>query len=62
MFIRKMTALAFLVISALPATSYAADGTINFTGTITDAACKVTPVRHVKHCSSGRYVAGKGLF
>lgn len=43
MFTKNMTGLGLLVALLLPVTSFAADGTINFTGTITDATCKVTP-------------------
>ncbi|WP_235589274.1 fimbrial protein [Type-D symbiont of Plautia stali] len=42
--IKKMSARALLLaLSFSTFATFAADGTINFTGTITDATCKVTP-------------------
>lgn len=38
-----MIALSLLAGAAFVSAAHAADGTINFTGTITDAACTVTP-------------------
>ena len=40
---KKLIVCTLLACSAFSALSHAADGTINFTGTITDAACTVTP-------------------
>lgn len=39
----KIIVGALWICSACFSTAYAADGTINFTGTITDAACTITP-------------------
>ncbi|WP_095048499.1 MULTISPECIES: fimbrial protein [unclassified Pseudomonas] len=40
---RKLIVMALLAGSAFSSASYAADGVVNFTGTITDAACTVSP-------------------
>ncbi|CAI1835741.1 TPA: fimbrial protein [Serratia fonticola] len=50
---KKLIAIAILSGTVLASVAHAADGTINFTGNITDAACTITPTSAKQSVSLG---------